>query len=70
VKVIFGTFAFVVAVLVTGGMYLFVRKDNDKKSDLNKLRQIPGAIAKTWQDLVKYTTELFSSKSADEAQAA
>jgi hypothetical protein len=61
-KLIFGFLLFVATVAVTGGIYLVIRKDDDKKSDLQRLYSLPSQIAQRVQSLGDYLFNLFGSK--------
>ena len=70
-KLIFGFITLVLAVVLTGGIYLFVRKDDGKKSDLAKFKAIPTKAKAIAVKFGQYLTQLFASKPAtDTAQAA
>jgi hypothetical protein len=70
-KLIFGFITLVLAVVLTGGIYLFVRKDEGKKSDLATFKAIPTKAKATAAKFGQYLTSLFASKpAADTAQAA
>ena len=63
-KLIFGFLLFVAAVAISGGLYLIIRKPEQKKTDLEKLssvcRQIAGCIRRLDDYLARiYTTTLF-----------
>jgi hypothetical protein len=61
-KLIFGFLLFVATVAVTGGLYLVIRKEDDKKCDLQRLYSLPSQIAKRVQSLGDYLFNLFGSK--------
>ena len=61
-KLIFGFLLFVATVAITGGLYLVIRKEDDKKSDLQRLYTLPSQIAKRVQSLGDYLFSLFGSK--------
>ena len=61
-KLIFGFLLFVATVAVTGGLYLIVRKEDDKKCDLQRLYSLPSQIARRVQLLGDYLFNLFGSK--------
>jgi hypothetical protein len=63
-KLIFGFLLFVAAVAISGGLYLIIRKPEQKKTDLEKLssvcRQIAGCIRRLDDYLARiYTSVLF-----------
>jgi len=62
-KLIFGFLLFVIAVAITGGLYLFIRKEDGKQSDLQHLRSLPRRIAERFQSFGEYLTKLFGTKS-------
>ena len=53
-KLIFGFLLFVATVAVTGGLYLIIRKEDDKKCDLQRLYSLPSQIARRVQSLGDY----------------
>ena len=61
-KLIFAVLMFVAAVVVTGGLYLFVRKDEQKKSDFEKLQSLPNWLAQRVHQIGDYLSGLFRSK--------
>jgi hypothetical protein len=61
-KLIISSLLFVVAVVLTAGLYLVVRKGEGKKSDLKKLYILPSLIAKRVQQLGDYLLMRFGSK--------
>jgi hypothetical protein len=44
-KIIFGFLMFVAAVVITGGLYLVIRKPEQKKSDMERLASVFNQIA-------------------------
>ena len=61
-KLIFGFLLFVAIVAITGGLYLIIRKEDDKKCDLQRLYSLPSQIARRVQSLGDYLFSLFGSK--------
>ena len=61
-KLIFGFLLFVATVAVTGGIYLIIRKPEQKKTDLKKLLGLPSKIAQRLQRLGDYLVARFGSK--------
>jgi hypothetical protein len=61
-KLIISSLLFVVAVVLTAGLYLVVRKGEGKKSDLKKLCSLPSQISKRVQQLGDYLFKLFGSR--------
>lgn len=61
-KLIFAVLMFVAAVVVTGGLYFFIRKDEQKKSDLEKLQRLPSRIVQHVQQVGNYFSNLFDSR--------
>ena len=69
-KLIFATIVFVFAVVVTSGVYYFVRKPDSKKSDLGYVKGLPGKFAGWGRSAGKFLTNLFATKPAPETEAA
>jgi len=61
-KLIFGFLLFVAIVAITGGLYLIIRKEDEKKCDLQRLHSLPSQIARRVQSLGDYLFSLFCSK--------
>jgi hypothetical protein len=59
-KLIFGFLLFVATVAVTGGIYLIIRKPEQKKTDLKKLLGLPSKIAQRLQRLGDYLVRLYT----------
>ena len=68
-KLIFGFLLFVVTVALTGGLYLVIRKPEQKKTDLEKLLSLPSKIAQRLQRLGDYMVARFGSKLTDQPSA-
>ena len=61
-KLIFGFLLFIAIVAITGGLYLIIRKEDEKKCDLQRLYSLPSQIARRVQSLGDYLFSLFCSK--------
>jgi hypothetical protein len=61
-KLIFAVLMFVAGVVVTGGVYLFVRKPDQKKSDFEKLQSVPNWLAQRVHQIGDYLSGLLRSK--------
>lgn len=69
-KLIFGFVLFVVLGAVTGGLYLSLRKADDRKSDLEALSKLPGKIVESVQKGLDYLSKLFGNKQTPAETAA
>jgi flagellar basal body-associated protein FliL len=69
-KLIFATIVFVFAVVVTGGVYYFVRKPESKNSDLSYVKGLPSKFGGWMKSAGEYLTNLFATKPAPETEAA
>ena len=63
-KLIFGALLFVAAVAITGGLYLVIRKPNQKKSDLERLSGVSSQVAHRLQQLGDCLVKLYTSSLA------
>ena len=61
-KLILTTLFVVAAAVLTAGLYLAIRKQEAKKSDLEKLQSLLGQIAQCVQQIGAYLSNLFGSK--------
>jgi Mn2+/Fe2+ NRAMP family transporter len=61
-KLILSTLFVVAAVVLTAGLYLAIRKPDQKKTDLEKLQMLLGQIAQRIQQAGDYLSSLFGSK--------
>ncbi len=61
-KLIFSMLFFVAAVVLTAGLYLAIRKPEQKKTDLEKLYSLGRQIAQRVQQAGDYLSHLFGSK--------
>ena len=61
-KLILSTLFVVAVVALTAGLYLAIRKPEQKKTDLAKLQCLLGQIAQRIQQAGGYLSSLFSSK--------
>ena len=61
-KLIFSILFFVTAVALTAGLYLAIRKPEQKKTDLAKMKCLFGQIAQRIQQAGDYLSSLFGSK--------
>jgi len=68
-KLIFGSLLFLAAVATTGGLYLAIRKPEQKKTDLEKLLSLPSKIAQRLQRLGDYLVARFGTKLTDQPTA-
>ncbi|MGB7547985.1 MAG: hypothetical protein WBM14_09575 [Terracidiphilus sp.] len=59
-KLIFGLLMFVAAVAITGGLYLAIRKPEQKKADLERLGSVCSQIANRLQRLGDYLVRLYT----------
>jgi len=59
-KLIFGLLMFVAAAAITGGLYLAIRKPEQKKADLERLGSVFGQIANRLQRLGDYLVRLYT----------
>ena len=59
-KLIFGFLMFVAAVAITGGLYLAIRKPEQKKADLERLDSVCSQIANRLQRLGDYLVRLYT----------
>jgi hypothetical protein len=59
-KLIFGFLMFVAAVAITGGLYLVIRKPEQKKVDLERLGTVCSQIANRLQWLGDYLVRLYT----------
>ena len=62
-KLIFSMSFFVAAVVLTAGLYLAIRKPEQKKTDLEKLYSLNRQIAQRVQQAGHHLSNLFGSKS-------
>lgn len=61
-KLILSTLFVVTAVVLTAGLYLAIRKPDQKKTDLEKLQILLGQIAQRIQQAGDYLSSRFGSK--------
>lgn len=61
-KLILGFIVFIVLVAVTGGLYLLVRKADQKQTDRAWLNSLPGQINKLVKAVGEYLSKVFGSK--------
>jgi hypothetical protein len=59
-KLIFGLLMLVSAVAITGGLYLAIRKPEQKKTDLERLGSVCSKIANRLQRLGDYLVRLYT----------
>jgi hypothetical protein len=59
-KPIFAFLMFVAAVAITGGVYLAIRKSEQKKADLERLGNVCSQIANRLQQLGDYLVRLYT----------
>ena len=59
-KLIFGLLMLVSAVAITGGLYLAIRKPEQKKADLERLGCVCSQIANRLQQLGDYLVRLYT----------
>jgi hypothetical protein len=59
-KVIYGFLLLVIAAACTGGLYLIIRKPDQKKTDLEKLKSVCEAIAHHLHRFGKYLHSLYA----------
>lgn len=70
IKLFVSALAFLALVIMTGGIYLFVRKGDDKKSDLARLRNLPVKTREYINEIGRYISELFATKNESSTTAA
>ena len=63
-KLIFGFLMFVAAVAITGGLYLSIRKPEQKQADLEKLIGVCSQIGNRLQRLGDYVVRLYTVTAA------
>jgi len=61
-KLILSTLFVIAAVVLTAGLYLAIRKPEQKKTDLEKLQSLLGQIAKCVQQIGDYLSNLFGKR--------
>jgi hypothetical protein len=61
-KLIFSMLFFVAAVVLTAGLYLAIRKPEQKKTDLEKLYSFGRQIVQRVQQIGAYLSKLFGSR--------
>ena len=59
-KLIFGLLMLVAAVAITGGLYLAIRKPEQKKGDLERLGSVCSQVANRLQRLGDYLVRLYT----------
>jgi hypothetical protein len=60
-KLIFGFLLFVAAVVITGGLYLVIRKPEQKKTDLEKLESVCRQIVHRIRQLDDYLARIYTT---------
>lgn len=59
-KIILGFLMFVAAVVITGGLYLFIRKPEQKKSDMERLASVFNQISHHVRKIDDYLASIYT----------
>ena len=59
---LFGLVLFAILAALTGGLYVSLRNESDRKKDWEHLAGIPGRLLKLGENLMSYLAKLFGSK--------
>jgi hypothetical protein len=63
-KVFFGFLLFVAAIVITGGLYLAIRRPEEKKADLERLSNLHTRIAQCFQRFCDSLVKLYTITAA------